>query len=162
MPCSSLPSFLAGFFGMLGALGGVIVSNAAHEELKSAKKTFSLLAESLFLFTAGLFFFQAGFIILVLSLLLCGTVLHAFRGQEQGKLIAFMTIILLVLTFDTSLFPLIAGCFFVIGLIEGGLWCAHHEKMVCRGLLRQELWQAFFQDHSLYLILPFAGLIFLL
>lgn len=154
--------FLAGFSGALGIIIGMFVSSAAREELRGYKKAFQLFRDYLFLLAAGLFLFQAGVLVLLVGLFLLSVVLQEFAKEEVSKAIVVLHVMLLIMTIDTFLFPIMVGLLLLIGVMEAGWWAAHEEDVLSEGVFKRALWQRLLHDHTLYVVLPLVNIIFLL
>jgi hypothetical protein len=148
---------LMGFAGMLGILSGILVSAGAQEELQGLRRPFILLRDVLFLVAVGLSTMTAGWLAAALSMLLAGLVALKLR-ENPGVLVPLGFVILLIFA-PIAQKPLVAGIFLLAGVVEGGLWAGEREKLLAKGLLRKELWQAAWRDLALYVALPFGILV---
>lgn len=153
-------SILIGCYaGLLGLLVGLIVSASAAEELTEGKKYFQYLRDLLFLFLAGLFCYQAGFIALIIGLLLALALLVKTGAQESSDLICLLSIIMLLLLREAPLWPILVALFFLIGIFDAGLWSARNEKLARKGIFSGQLWRAALSSQVVYVLLPLASTI---
>ncbi|MBN1275655.1 hypothetical protein JXA12_05185 [Candidatus Woesearchaeota archaeon] len=153
-------TFIAGFAGAAGLAIGVLVSSAAREELADGKRWFQLFRNILFLFCVGLFLYQYGITILLVGLVFGTLVMRHFHREKAGAIV-LLTFIMLILTVGVPLFKAIAGVFLLIGMLEGGVWAAEHEKVLRRGVFRKKTWRALLADEPFFFLLPFSGVVFL-
>jgi hypothetical protein len=154
--------FLASFSGALGILIGIIVSSAAATELKIYKETFCIIRNYLFLFAASILLFQLGIIVLIIGLFLLIAIINNFSKEDTSNTIILIMIIMLIITNNTPLFTYLASILLLIGILEAGYWSSTQEKLLEKGLLKKEFLSSLLHSHKLYLLLPFANIIFLL
>ena len=153
--------FIAGFAGIAGIIIGILVSKGALEEVKEFYQSFRLIRDNLFLFAAAFFFYHTGIIITIISLAMLIIVIHHFNKKEVSNLIALLMMIMLILTMQTNVYWLLCSMFLIIGMVEAGLWSSEHKKLFKKGILSKELWHKVFKDHALYMLLPLAGIVFI-
>lgn len=151
--------FLSGFIGLIGLIIGLVVSSAAREELKDFSKTFIIVRNYFFILAASLLFFQAGIMVFFVSMFLLVVIIKEFAPEDTSKIIIVLYMIMLILTVNTMLFPLLASVLLLIGVLEAGVWASSQKTK--KGFFTREVFRSFMQSHILYVILPFALIVFL-
>src|SRR6056297_727160 len=119
---------LLGWSGLLGVIAGLIVSAAATEELRPAKRILRMTHDIGFLLAAGLFLHAAGYLATAIGLLILTAALATMPSRQAHQLTTLLFTVILIITFKMPLFTVIAGLFLISHMTAVGEWLARNPK----------------------------------
>ncbi|MBW2983075.1 hypothetical protein KY327_02120 [Candidatus Woesearchaeota archaeon] len=147
---------LLGWSGLLGVIAGLIVSAAATEELKPAKRILRMTHDIIFLLAAGLFLHPAGYLAMAVGLLILTAALATMPSRQAHQLTTLLFTVILIITWDMPLFSAIAGLFLLSHMSAAGEWLARNPEMVKKGCLSRTTLSAAAREFALTMTPPLA------
>lgn len=142
--------------GLLGVIAGLVVSAAATEELKPAKRILRMTHDIGFLLAAGLLLHAAGYLSTAIGLFILTAALATMPSQQAHHLTTLLFTVILIIAWDMPVFTAIAGLFLISHMAAAGNWLARNPKLVKKGCLSKTTLSAAAREFALTITPPLA------